>query len=79
VLCVLAGSPWLAQQPTWEVALPTIDWALPHQSPVKKNALQACPQLSLMETFSQLRFSNYSSLSQVALKRDIAPGDRISH
>lgn len=31
-------------------------WALPHQSPNQENAPQACPQVSLAGTFSQLKF-----------------------
>lgn len=34
-----------------EVEMLAVDWALPHQSPIKKNALQACPQAILVVAF----------------------------
>lgn len=41
---------------TWPREEPiTVDWALTHQSSVKKAHLESCPRLNLVETFSQLR------------------------
>ena len=58
-LLIMGGSACFLTEPsiTFPGMLPTkMEWASPHQSLIKKNALQACLQPDLMLAFSKLRF-----------------------
>lgn len=42
-------------EPSTEMVLPRMNWALPHQSLIKTKPLQDCQSSNLMEAFSALR------------------------
>ena len=58
----------ISYTPTYAgMALPTMGWALAHQSPIKKNVPQPYPQDNLIGTISQLMVSVSMTVACVKL------------